>query len=60
MTYTVCKKLIEIKEFTQDEADDLQCKLDVFLLNDRIMQEEYEELTGMLVYKINGKLKLSW
>ncbi|MDI9476435.1 MAG: hypothetical protein QM295_06335 [Bacillota bacterium] len=54
MTYTVCKKLIEIKEFTQDEADDLQCKLDVFLLNDRIMQEEYEELTGMLVYKING------
>jgi len=52
MTYAVCKKLIEIKGFTQDEANDLQGKLDVFLLNDRITQEEYEELAGSLADKI--------
>ncbi len=53
MTYTVCKRLIELKSFTQEEADDLQNKLDVFLLNDRLTQAEYEELTGMLASKIS-------
>mgnify|MGYP001045169992 FL=1 len=51
MTYTVCKRLIELKEFTQEEAGDLQNKLDVFLLNDRLTQTEYEELTGLLAGK---------
>lgn len=51
MTYTVCKRLIEIKEYTQEQADDLQDKLDVFLLNDRLTREEYEELTGLLAGK---------
>ena len=54
MTYTICKRLIEIKDFTQEEANDLQNKLDVFLLNDRIIQEEYEELVGLLAGKVVG------
>ena len=52
MTYTVCKRLIEIKEYTQEQADDLQDKLDVFLLNDRLTREEYEELTALLAGKV--------
>jgi len=52
MTYIVCKQLINIKEFTQEGADDLQNKLDVFLLNSRLTQAEYEELTTMLASKI--------
>ena len=51
MTYTICKKLIEIKVFTLEERNDLQYKLDVFLLNDRLTQEEYEELTNLLLEK---------
>ncbi len=45
-------RLIELKDFIQTEADDLQNKLDVFLLNNRLTQEEYEELTGLLAGKI--------
>ena len=52
MTYIVCKKLIELKDYTQEEANDLQNKLDVFLLNSRLTQAEYEELTTMLASKI--------
>lgn len=52
MTYAVCKKLIELKTFTQEEANDLQNKLDVFLLNDRLTQSEYNELTSMLAGKV--------
>lgn len=52
MTYTVCKKLIELKNYTQEQADDLQSKIDVFLLNDRLTQEEYEELTEFLASKV--------
>ena len=52
MTYTVCKRLVEIKEFTQVEADELQSKFDVFLLNNRLSQDEYEELTGLLAGKV--------
>lgn len=54
MTYTICKRLIELKDFTQEEADDLQAKLDVFLLNHRLTQTEYEELTGLLAGKVEA------
>lgn len=53
MTYTVCKRLIGLKEFTQEEANDLQNKLDVFLLNDRLTQEQYEELIDLLTDKVS-------
>jgi hypothetical protein len=46
MTYTYCKKIIENKTYTSKE--DMQLKLDVFLLNNRITQEQYNELTGLL------------
>ncbi len=43
MTYYLCKKLILAKKI-----DGMQDKLDVFLLNDRLTDEQYTELTGML------------
>lgn len=46
MTYVYCKKVINNK--TYGTIEDIQIKLDVFLLNDRITQEEYNELSGML------------
>jgi hypothetical protein len=46
MTYTYCKKVIENRTYTTKE--DMQIKLDVFLLNNRITQEQYNELTAML------------
>lgn len=46
MTYTYCKKVIENK--TYGTVEDMQLKLDVFLLNNRITQENYNELTAML------------
>ncbi len=45
MTYRNCKRLIEIGRY---EREDMLNKLDVFLLNDRISQLEYEELVGMI------------
>ena len=51
MTYNICKKLIEIKDFDIEAKDDLLGKLDVFLLNDRINQVEYDDL----VEKLNAK-----
>lgn len=48
MTYRICKRLIEIKEFDEAGKLDLQGKLDVFLLNDRISQAEYDELVELL------------
>lgn len=45
MTYIFCKKLIEIGRY---EKDDMLNKLDIFLLNDRITQSEYEELIDMI------------
>lgn len=45
MTYRNCKKLIEIGRY---EKEDMLNKLDVFLLNDRITQAEYEELVEMI------------
>lgn len=52
MTYEVCKRLIENKDFTQEQADDLQNKLDIFLLNNRLTQNEYNELTALLASKV--------
>lgn len=46
MTYSFCKKVIENKTYTTIE--EMQTKLDVFLLNNRISQTQYEELTALL------------
>lgn len=46
MTYTFCKKVILNGNFgTQEE---MMIKLDVFLLNNRITQEQYNELVTLL------------
>lgn len=45
-TYTLCKKVIENK--TYGEKDEMLSKMDVFLLNNRINQEQYNELLGLL------------
>lgn len=46
MTYIYCKKVIQ--NGTYGTKEDMMIKLDVFLLNDRITQEQYNELAGML------------
>lgn len=52
MTYKICKIIIENTEYkTQNEKDEMQVKLDVFLLNNRINQVEYDELTQLLSEK---------
>ena len=45
MTYKVCKRLIQNGNY---EKEDMLIKLDVFLLNDRITQEQYNELIGLI------------
>lgn len=45
MTYRNCKKLIEMGRY---EYNDMLMKLDTFLLADRITQEQYTELKGMM------------
>lgn len=45
MTHKLCKRIIENGNY---DKEDLLMKLDVFLLNDRLTQVEYEELVGML------------
>lgn len=48
-TYILCKVAINNASYkNQDEKDGMQLKLDVFLLNDRIVQSEYEELVVLL------------
>ena len=49
ITYTFCKKVIE--NGTYGTKEDMLIKLDVFLLNDRITQEEYNELVDLLGQK---------
>ena len=46
MTYIYCKKVIQ--NGTYGTKEEMQIKLDVFLLNNRITQENYDELTAML------------
>lgn len=45
MTYNVCKRLIQNGNF---EKEDMTTKLDIFLLNNRITQEQYNELVGLM------------
>jgi hypothetical protein len=52
MTYTYCKKVIEKTTYTsQTQKDEMQNKLDVFLLVNRFSDTQYQELTGMLAAK---------
>lgn len=46
MTYIYCKRVIE--NGTYGTKEDMMIKLDVFLLNNRITQEQYTELVGLL------------
>ncbi len=45
MTYRYCRIIIQNGSCNKEE---MQGKLDVFLLNNRISQTEYAELTAML------------
>jgi hypothetical protein len=45
MTYNLCKKLIEAGRFNVAE---MLNKLDVFLLNGRISDEQYNELVALM------------
>ena len=45
MTYRNCRKLIEAGRY---EREDMLNKLDVFLLNNRLTETEYNELVGLI------------
>ena len=45
-TYEMCKKLIQNGRY---EETDMKRKLDIFLLGDRITQDEYSELVSLIV-----------
>jgi len=45
MTYIYCKRIIERGNY---DKEDMLLKLDIFLLNDRITEEEYNELVSMI------------
>lgn len=46
LTYKACKSMIDRKSYIY--KDDMQSKLDIFLLNNRLTQLEYDELTKQL------------
>lgn len=49
MTYNLCKTLVEKGLYnTAEKKQEMQLKLDVFLLNNRITEVEYAELIAML------------
>lgn len=51
-TYILAKRVITNANYkTQTEKDDMQFKLDAFLLNNRVTQDEYNELTQVLSEK---------
>lgn len=51
-TYTLCRTVIENTRYrSQEQKNEMQFKLDVFLLNNRINQDEYNELTQLLINK---------
>jgi hypothetical protein len=50
MTYSLCKKIIQRGQY---EREDMQNKLDVFLLGDRISQEEYRELMVLMGFEMS-------
>lgn len=45
-TYHLCKSVIE--RGTYGTVEEMTLKLDVFLLNNRISQDQYTELIGLL------------
>ncbi|MEW5321350.1 hypothetical protein V2J23_04180 [Geobacillus thermoleovorans] len=45
-TYMLCKRIIENKTYAS--VEDMLIKLDVFLLNKRITQDQYNELVSLL------------
>jgi len=47
MTYKACKSLIDRKSYAS--LEDMQTKLDIFMLNNRLTQTEYNELSSQLV-----------
>lgn len=49
MTYSYCKRVIE--NGTYGTKEELTIKMDVFLLNNRITQDQYNELTALLEEK---------
>ena len=52
MIYNLLKRQIDrATKFTTKKAEELQEKLDVFLLMDRITEAEYKELTEKLASK---------
>lgn len=46
LTYRACKSMIERQSYISKE--DMQEKLDLFLIGNRITQDEYKELTEIL------------
>lgn len=46
LTYRACKSQIERKSYTSKE--EMQEKLDIFLIGNRLSQDEYKELTDLL------------
>lgn len=46
LTYRACKSLIDRNSYGNKE--EMQTKLDIFLLNNRLTQTEYDELTTQL------------
>lgn len=46
LTYKACKSQIERKSYLSKE--DIQQKLDIFLVNNRITQDQYKELIDLL------------
>lgn len=46
MTYTYCKKVITNK--TYGTKEEMLAKMDIFLLNNRITEAQYNELTAIL------------
>lgn len=46
LTYRACKSQIERKSYISKE--DIQQKLDIFLIGNRISQEEYTELVDLV------------
>ena len=47
MLYRIIKNVIDAGNY---ECEDLQMKLDVFLVKNRITLEQYEELSSMIVH----------
>lgn len=47
LTYRACKSQIERKSYISKE--DMQQKLDIFFIGQRISQEQYTELTDLLI-----------